>query len=135
MKATIVMIVLSLFLVFGATTFAAAQEERGEVDLMYSYLRFNPTLPALNNRSYNGGGGGVTFNLTQHFGIKAEFMGYGSTTWSLNLANPVVTPRGTLPAGHYQTQANMFTYMFGPVVRTHFSRAIPFGEILFGGSN
>ena len=135
MKVTRAMVVLSL-LFCGAAPFATAQEDRGEVFVMYSYMRFNPTLPALHNRSYNGGGGGATFNFGPHFGIKAEFMGYGSTTWKVTATSAIVTSRGTIPAGTtLQTQANMFTYMFGPVVRAHFARAIPFGEVLFGGSN
>ena len=58
-----------------------SQEEPAKIDLFgeYSYLRFNPTLTGLQSRSFNGGGGGVTFFFNDHFGVKGEFMGYGST--------------------------------------------------------
>ena len=120
-----------------SVTAASAQQEtpRFEVFGEYSYLRFNPTIPHFQNRSFNGGGGGVQFNITSYLGIKAELMGYGSTTWSATLASPVVTPHGTIPAGNFSTQGNMFTYMFGPVIKVPFSRWHPFAELLFGGSN
>jgi outer membrane protein OmpA-like peptidoglycan-associated protein len=106
-----------------------------EISVDYSYFRFNPSLTQLRNRSYNGGGGSFNFNLTEHFGIKAEFMGYGSTSWTTTFANPIVTPSGTIPAGTFQTQGNMFTYLFGPTYTVRTSRVNYFGEILFGGSN
>jgi len=127
-------IALAVFLLCGTTAFAQ-EAQRIEVFGEYSYLRFNPTIPQFNNRSFNGGGGGATFNLTHDFGIKAEFMGYGSTQWTATLGAPVVTPRGTIPAGTYSTQANMFTYLFGPVVKIPLSSITPYGEVLFGGSN
>ena len=116
---------------------APAQQEMQRIEVFgeYSYLRFNPTIPQFHNRSFSGGGGGATFNITNYLGIKAELMGYGSTTWSATFGGPVVTPHGTIPAGTYSTQGNMFTYLFGPVVKIPFSRWNPFGELLFGGSN
>jgi hypothetical protein len=128
-------LLLGLLLLSESATFAQERPKRVDVFVEYSYLRFNPTLPRLNNRSFNGGGGGLTFYFTRNLGIKAEFMGYGSTTWGTTLVSPVVTPRGTIPAGTYSTQANMFTYLFGPVVRIPTSRVTPFAELLFGGSN
>jgi hypothetical protein len=129
-----------MFLVVLAGLFAipaAAQEPAPKVEISadYSYLRFNPSISQARNRSYNGGGGSVNFNLTEHFGIKAEFMGYGSTSWTTTFANPIVTPKGTIPAGTFQSQGNMFTYQFGPTYTVRTSRVNYFGEILFGGSN
>jgi hypothetical protein len=120
-----------------SSTVAFAQEETQRVELFgeYSYLRFNPTLPHLNNRSFNGGGGGATFNITRYLGIKAELMGYGSTSFTTTVDAPIVTPKGTVPAGTFNSQGNMFTYLFGPVVKVPLSRITPFGELLFGGSN
>lgn len=117
------------------TVVSAQETPRIEVFGEYSYLRFNPTIPHFHNRSFSGGGGGAQFNITSYLGIKAELMGYGSTTWSATFTGPVVTPHGTIPTGTYSTQGNMFTYMFGPVIRIPFSRWHPFGELLFGGSN
>src|SRR6201987_5140178 len=82
-----------------------------------------------------GGGGGATFNITHYLGIKAELLGYGSTTFGGTFSSPVVTPHGTIPAGTFSTQGNMFTYLFGPVIKFPTSRLTPFGEILFGGSH
>jgi hypothetical protein len=120
-----------------SSTVAFAQEETQRVELFgeYSYLRFNPTLPHLNNRSFNGGGGGATFNFTRYLGIKAELMGYGSTSFTTTVDAPIATPKGTIPAGTFNSQGNMFTYLFGPVVKVPLSRITPFGELLFGGSN
>ena len=120
-----------------SSTVAFAQEETQRVELFgeYSYLRFNPTLPHLNNRSFNGGGGGATFNINHYLGIKAELMGYGSTSFTTTVDAPIATPKGTVPAGTFNSQGNMFTYLFGPVVKVPLSRITPFGELLFGGSN
>ena len=128
-------ILLAATLLSGTVSFAQEEPQRVEVFGEYSYLRFNPTLPHLNNRSFNGGGGGATFNITRYLGIKGELMGYGSTTFTTTVDAPIVTPRGTVPAGTFSSQANMFTYLFGPVVKVPLSRITPFGELLFGGSN
>jgi hypothetical protein len=120
-----------------SSTVAFAQEETQRVELFgeYSYLRFNPTLPHLNNRSFNGGGGGATFNINRYLGIKGELMGYGSTSFTTTVDAPIATPKGTVPAGTINSQGNMITYLFGPVVKLPLSRITPFGELLFGGSN
>jgi len=68
-------------------------------------------------------------------GIKGELMGYGSTSFTTTVSAPIVTPKGTVPAGTFNSQGNMFTYLFGPVVKLPLSRITPFGELLFGGSN
>jgi hypothetical protein len=130
--------------VFGLTVFATAgfaQEEASKFDIFgeYAYLRFNPSLPGLNSRNFNGGGGGATYFFGDHFGIKGELLGYASTTWTETFNLPVVvTPHGTtgtIPAGTYSASGDMFTYQFGPVVRMPWHNASIFGETLFGGSN
>jgi hypothetical protein len=125
--------VFFLVLTFGTTMFA---QDRVELFGEYSYLRFYPTITGLNSRSFNGGGGGAQLNFLKIFAIKAEFMGYGSTTFTATYSHPIVLPNGnTIPAGTYSTQGNMFTYLFGPVIRIPISKVTPFGEVLFGGSN
>ena len=116
---------------------ATAQDSvpRVEVSGDYSYFRFTPAISQLLSRNLNGGGGSVNFNLTNNFGIKAEFMGYGSTSWTTTFTAPVDTPHGTIPAGTYNTQGNMFTYQFGPTYTYRIETTNVFGEILFGGSN
>ena len=117
-----------------------SQEEPAKIELFgeYSYLRFNPTLTGLQSRSFNGGGGGATFFFSDHFGVKGELMGYGSTTWTETFQSQlVVTPHGTtaiIPAGTYSASGDMFTYQFGPVVRIPWRSVTLFGETLFGGS-
>ena len=63
-------------------------------------------------------------------------MGYGSTTWTATFPSNVTLPNGgTIPAGTYSSQGDMFTYLFGPVVKIPIPKVTPFGELLFGGSN
>jgi hypothetical protein len=132
-------VLIGFALLSGTIAFAQQQEataSKGEVFVEYSYLRFNPTIPQVRNRSFNGGGGGFTFFLGKYFGIKGEFMGYASTTFTKVVTSPIVTTRGTIPIGVFSSQGNMFTYLFGPVIRLFpTSKATPFGEVLFGGSN
>ncbi len=129
-------ILLGILLLFGSSVYA--QDQKVEVFGEYSYLRFNPTLSYLKNRSFNGGGGGVQYNFTGYFGIKAEFMGYGSTNFTIPAGTyniPKLSPNPIVVNAPITTQGNMFTYLFGPIVRFPISRVAPFGELLFGGSN
>lgn len=113
-------------LLFGASLSAqeSYQVDRAEVFLGYSYLRFSPTITGLSSRSFNGGGIGFQLNFLKILGIKADFMGYGTTTFSRTVGG--VT---------YHASANMYTYMAGPVIRIPIWRVMPFGEILFGASH
>jgi len=114
---------------------AAAEDSKVEVFGEYSYLRFNPSLSFVNSRSFNGGGGGLTFNLNKYFGIKAELMGYGSTNYTIPAGTVIPNSNGEVTANPITTQANMFTYLFGPQVTYRTPKVNVFGELLFGGSN
>jgi hypothetical protein len=114
---------------------AAAEDSKVEIFGEYSYLRFNPSLSFINSRSLNGGGGGLTFNLTKYFGIKGEFMGYGSTNYTIPAGTVIPNSNGQVTANPITTQGNMFTYLFGPQVTYRIPKANVFGELLFGGSN
>jgi hypothetical protein len=127
--------IFAILALFFAQAAFAQDVSRFDVFGEYSYLRFNPGISQLHDRSFNGGGGGFDVNFAHIFAIKAEFMGYGSTSFTTTFNVPVVTPHGTIPAGTYSSHGNMFTYMFGPVVKVPISKVTPFGEILFGGSN
>ena len=83
-------------MVFAVTALA---QEKFNVYGDYSYVQFNPTVSGLQSRAFNGGGGGVQWNIFPILGIKADLQGYGSTQWTLTEAVPVVTPHGTIPAG------------------------------------
>jgi hypothetical protein len=120
-----------------ASVSALAQEEKVNVFGAYSYFRYNPTINGLSSRSFEGGGGGATFYFPKLklVGIKADLMTYGNTSFSQTYLTPIVVPgRGVIPAGTYTGQANLFTYLFGPVVHIPVHGVRPFGEILFGGS-
>lgn len=118
---------------------AAAQDvPKAEIFGEYSYLRFNPTIPQVRNLSLNGGGGGLTFNLNKYFGIKGEFMGYGSTNYTIPAGTPIPPAfgcTGCVTQVAITTQANAFTYLFGPQVNFRTSKFKVFGELLFGGAN
>ncbi len=114
------------------TTSAFAQ--RFEVFGDYTYFRYNPTITGLNSRALNGGGGGAQLNFAKIFGLKADFQGYMSTQTVVDVTAPIPTSKGTIPVGTYKSNATMFTYLFGPVVRIPGKHIRPFGELLFGGT-
>jgi hypothetical protein len=129
----------NIALIFTGLGFAAnmaAQVPRFEVSGNYSYMQFNPTISGVQSRAFNGGGGAVQMNFMKFLGVKGEFEGYGSTNVTATFATPVtVNPLGTIPAGTFKSQGNMFTYLFGPTVNVHHEKFTVFGELLFGGSN
>src|ERR1700739_3253528 len=89
-----------LFSVILLVGLSASAQDRFEVFGEYSYLHFSPTITGLNSRSFNGGGGGATLYFLKIFGVKADFMGYGSTTFTRTFNTPVIIPgNGTIPAG------------------------------------
>lgn len=115
---------------------ALAQESpKVEITGEYSYLRFNPALPALQNRNLNGGGGDLSFFLGRNFAAKAEFVFYGSTDYTTTFSAPVITSQGIIPAGTYTANGTMKTFLFGPVIKGRAKKIEPFGEILFGFSH
>lgn len=125
-------------LLFAAIIFSgiSALAQRADIYGVYSYMRLSPTLGGTSSVGLNGGGGGADLYFAKIFGIKADFMAYNSSTFTRTFATPVTIPgKGTIPAGTYTTQGNMFTYLFGPVLRLPFPIVKPFGEVLFGGSN
>jgi len=106
-----------------------------EVPVGFSFVNVHPDFTKITSFNVFGGGGEFDVNFGPYLGIKADFMGYASTTWTKTYSTPVIIPgRGTIPAGTYTTQANMFTYLFGPVLRIPLPVVKPFGEVLFGGS-
>ena len=113
---------------------ALGQYEKLELFVDYSYFRFNPTLTGLQARSLNGGGGGMQFNFNKWVGLKADLQDYGGTSWTVRYPARRVTPIGIIPAGTYtSSNANVFTWVFGPVVRIPTQKVAFFGQTLFGG--
>jgi len=126
---------MSAAIMFTTAAFAQDATPRWEVYGNYSFMQFNPTLSGLQSRSFNGGGGGFQANFGKLFGFKGDFQGYGSTQTSFTVTGrPVVTPHGTIPTGTFNSDGNMFTYLFGPVVGVHAHRIHFYGEYLLGGS-
>ena len=126
-------IVLGIVLLF--QTVALAQDyPKVEVNLGYSFMRFNPENSGIvSGFSLNGGGGGVTVNVNHFFGIAAEFNGYGSLSKTFNFP---ATPNSPCPIGcTVKADGNLFTYNVGPVLKYRSEHFEPFVETLFGGAH
>lgn len=120
--------VLGLWL--NASPFARAQKSEVAVD--YSLLIYNPAKNFAGTRNLNGGGGSYTYNFMPFLGIRADFQGYTSTTLTFKvIANPPTIPLTRA----FNTQANLFTYLFGPQVTIPAKRVRVFGDILFGSAH
>jgi hypothetical protein len=117
------------------TLATGAFAQRFEVFGDYTYLRYNPTITGLNTRSLSGGGGGAQINFLKILGLKGDFQGYMSTQTVVDVTSPISTPKGIIPVGTYKSNATMFTYLIGPVVRIPGKHIRPFGELLFGGTH
>lgn len=101
-----------------------------EASVDYSFVMYNPAKNYTGTRYLNGGGGAFVFNFGKYLGLKGEFQGYASTTATFTV------PAGrVIPPGIYKTQANMFTYLFGPQINIHMKRGKAFLETLFGGAH
>lgn len=124
---------ISIVLICTSRAFA---QDRFEVYGVYSYLHFDPTVTGLSSRNFNAGGGaGIALNFFKIFGLKAEAVGYASVPFTKTYTSTQTLPGGgTIPAGTYSAQGNMFTALAGPVVRLPIPKVKPFGEALFGVS-
>jgi hypothetical protein len=116
-----------------ATMTLAQDDHKAAVTVDYSYVHANPqnnnVIPSF---SLNGGGGSITYFLTQYIGVVGEFEGYGSTTHNFTISNPLFCP-GT-PC-RVSAQGNLFTYNVGPIVKYRTTHFEPFAEALFGGAH
>lgn len=129
------MILSAAILLSSLFSLSARAEDRAELFLGYSYLHFTPTITGLNARSFNGGGIGAELNFLKVLGIKADLMGYESTTFTRTVPAKIILPGGgVIPPGTYTGNGNMFTYLFGPEIRIPLPKAKVFGEVLVGGS-
>lgn len=120
-----IILLVAVGILFGGVAFAQ-DNPKFEITGDYSYFRNNISAGSIwDSQNLNGGGGDITFFPTQHFGIKADFQGYNSTTQC-----PSASSGFTGCAS-----GNLFTYMFGPVVKYRMGKLEPFGEVLFGGAH
>lgn len=117
-----------LAFLFLVTMAAVAQDEypKFEVPVGFSFINVHPNTAALTSFNVFGGGGGVVYNFSSIFGIKAEFMGYTQGTGQKLSEN-----------GQFlgNVSGNLFTYMFGPQIKKHSGKFQPFGEALFGAAH
>jgi hypothetical protein len=126
-----------IILVCAAVMFtSSAFAQRAEVSGYYSYMQYNGTVSGFQSRAFNGGGGGIQYNINRMLGIKGEFTGYGSTQWTREVTSPIPTPNGAIiPVGTYKSNASSFQYLFGPVIGVQVKRIRPYGHLLFGQTN
>lgn len=123
MKRIIMLVAVAVL--FGGAVFAQ-DNPKIEITGDYSYFRNNVSSGSIwDSQNLNGGGGDIAYFPTAHLGIKADFQGYGSTSQCPSASSGLTGC----------ASGNLFTYMFGPVVRYHVRKLEPFGEVLFGGAH
>jgi outer membrane protein OmpA-like peptidoglycan-associated protein len=104
---------------------------KSELDLDYSFARYAPSASYTKGHSLNGGGGRFVYNIGQHFGIAGDLQGYNSNTTSFNIPG-----NATLPAFNGSVSGNLFTYLFGPVIKFYNVQHInPFFDVLPGAAH
>ena len=109
----------------------AQEAPKAELGLDYSFARYNPSAAYTKGHSLNGGGGNLTINFTNQFGIRMDLQGYQSTTNKF-----VIPPNSNFPGGATGTASgDMFTYLFGPVFKIRRPKAEPFFDVLVGGAH
>ena len=128
MKATKA-ILPAVILLLGVAAWAQ-DFQKVEVAVDYSYFRYNPSHAyTKNGHSLNGGGGSIDYNFTKYLGIKAELEGYGSYGYTFVIPpGGLVTTKGTIPAGTFHANGNMFTYLFGPQVKLRAPKFQPYAN-------
>ncbi len=113
---------------------AAAQEfPRGELAFTYAYTRFGPSANYAPHMNINGGGGSVTINANQYFGIEAEVTGGGASKANWVIPGGVI--QGIPTGANVVSSGNMFTYLFGPRIRIPSPKVTPYFNFLFGGAH
>ena len=132
-------LIFAVDVMFGLSAWSQ-EHPKWEVPLDYSYVHYQAIDFESRNGNYffgqqydlNGGGGGLVYNFSHKFGLKAEFQGYGSQTRVIRV--PAGNP--FLPAGGAASvQGNLFTYMAGPEIGINQGKFRPFAEGLVGGAH
>jgi outer membrane protein OmpA-like peptidoglycan-associated protein len=118
---------------------ALSQEHpKAEISIDYSYVHYQAIdyeFPHYNfGQAFdlNGGGGSFVYNLTKMFGVKAEFIGYDSSTQLVSVppGNPFF-PTGASA----RVNGNLFTYMFGLQAGKRYGIFRPYAHGLVGGAH
>jgi hypothetical protein len=112
-----------LLIVVGSALSAKAQEAASKLELYggYDYVRFNITSdvsgqPPSQSFNANGGGGQLTYNLTNWLGVLGDAAGY----WAISTSSP------------YRAGAAI-PYLFGPRASLRRRTLTPFAQVLAGG--
>lgn len=110
----------------------AQEAPRAEVGFDYSFARYAPSASYTKGHSLNGGGGVFKINVTHNLGIAMDLQGYNSNTTAFN-----IPPNSTFPGGaHGSVSGNLFTYLFGPVLKFQAApRLDPYVDLLFGAAH
>ncbi|HKF49341.1 MAG TPA: outer membrane beta-barrel protein [Terracidiphilus sp.] len=121
---------LAVFVLAG--TMAWAQDApKAELSFDYSFARYAPSASYTQGHSLNGGGGRFTYNVNNWLGLAADFQGYNSNTNKF-----VVPPNTYFPGGAAGTASgNLFTYLFGPVLKYRWEGVRPYADLLFGAAH
>jgi uncharacterized protein YaiE (UPF0345 family) len=124
---------LQIMAVMLVSTWAWAQEApRAELSFDYSFARYAPSASYTKGHSLNGGGGRFVYNIGQIFGIAADFQGYNSNTTTFTIPAGPNFPGG----GSGTVSGNLFTYLFGPVVKfRQFPHVQPYFDVLPGAAH
>ena len=128
-RAVNLKLLLAFSLLCVATSSQVAHAQAAEATMNYSLIVYNPAKSLAGDRDLNGGGGSIGYNIGPYVTMKGEFEGYATTTLTFHLPATPISSSGT-----FNTQGNMFTYLFGPQINVVMNRKRLFGEALFGGA-
>jgi hypothetical protein len=109
----------------------AQETPRAELGFDYSFARYSPSASYTQGHSLNGGGGVFAVNFGRHLGLAMDLQSYNADTVSF-----VIPPnRQFTGGGTGAVSGNLFTYLFGPVVKFRTQYAQPYFDLLFGGAH
>ena len=119
-------------LIFACGLVAWTQEApKAELDPDYSFARYAPSAKYTKGHSLNGGGGRLVFNVNRWLGLGADLQGYNSNTNTFT-----IPPTTNFPNGVSGTASgNLFTYLFGPVIKFRGGPVQPFFDVLPGAAH
>lgn len=113
-------------------SWAVAQDApKAELAFDFSFARYAPSASYTKGHSFNGGGGQFKYNIGRTFGIAMDLQGYNSNTTKFNIPASSQFPKGF----HGSVSGNLFTYLFGPVMKFRTGRADPYFHLLFGAAH
>jgi len=104
---------------------------RSELGFDYSYVRHAPSAAFTRGHSLNGAGGTLVFNVNQFLGLKADLLGYRSSTNTFVITRCPLFPSGAAAS----VKVNLFTDLFGPQIEVRSSKLQPFVHLLVGGAH